>query len=165
MPISMYNSIRDSHEKLHQFIPAAPIAVQVGSLQRQYVAPGRDVELLSNIFFVSVLLRFEVSLIKIFWKFENSKVRTHPILVRFLWNVTSILLLRLDWIFWGFVYESNFFMRTLLREEVAKGGYSTSNNLTHVILFFSCRWKRFLSVNDEDWFWFDANWIRLKKVA
>ena len=44
MSISMYNSIRDSHEKLHQFIPAAPIAVQVGSLQRQYGVPGRDVE-------------------------------------------------------------------------------------------------------------------------
>ena len=79
-----FRSNDPSHEKLHQFIPAAPIAVQVGSLQRQYVAPGRDVELLSNIFFVSVLLRFEVSLIKIFRKFENSKFRTHPILVLFL---------------------------------------------------------------------------------
>ena len=44
MSISMYNSFRDSHEKHHQFIPAAPIAVQVGSLQRQYGVPGPDVE-------------------------------------------------------------------------------------------------------------------------
>ena len=44
MSISMYNSFRDSHEKHHQFIPAAQIAVQVGSLQRQYGVPGPDVE-------------------------------------------------------------------------------------------------------------------------
>ena len=89
----MYNSFRDSHEKHHQFIPAAQIAVQVGSLQRQYGVPGRDVEFLSNIFLVSVFLRFEVSLIKIFWNIENSKFRTLSILIRLFSNLTDILLL------------------------------------------------------------------------